>query len=341
MAKKTTILDVAKAADVSIATVSRVLNNPQSVRASTRLRVQKAFSDTGYSLDATPAEPEEEPKKERKTEKSNHMLLVIVPDVKNPFYSDVLDGISTEAGYFGYDTILYQVHELRYTYEQLKNLVDALDVCGVLLLGKVARTRDLEQLGEYIPVVQCAEYVKSCSLPYVSIDDYAAAKTAMKLLIRNGRKKIALINGPIQYKYAEDRESAYRDTLQEAGLEVEESFIIHQSASEFDLAVSNVTQMLQKEGRPDAVFAVSDTLAVATVRAAKALGLRVPEDVSVIGFDGTYISNLCDPPLTVVRQPGQQLGTYACEMLVNIIRGTEVSNQHILLNVDLLVREST
>lgn len=333
-------MDVAKAADVSIATVSRVLNNPESVRTTTRMRVEKALADTGYTLETNLQESEMTREAAPVVRKSN-MLLTIIPDIKNPFYSDVLDGISTAAGYHGYDTILYQVHELRYTFEQLKRLVDSVNVCGVLLLGKVARSHDLQLLSEYIPVVQCAEYVKSCDIPYVSIDDYAATRTAMKLLIQSGRRKIALVNGPIQYKYAEDRERGYRDCLEQAGIEVNEGYIIRQSVNEFELATSNISRLLTREDRPDAIFAVSDTLAVAAVRAAKAMGICVPEDLSVIGFDGTFISYLCDPPLTVIRQPGQQLGSYACEMLIDIIRGVAIPNRQITLNVDLLVRDST
>lgn len=340
MAKKATILDVAKAAEVSIATVSRVLNNPESVRTSTRLRVEKAFADTGYTVE--PLEQETETvRRERSEVSESRMLLTIIPDIKNPFYSDVMDGITAAAGFQGYDTIMYQVHELRYTFEQLKKLVDSVNVCGVLLLGKVARSHDLQLFSKYIPVVQCAEYVKSCNLPYVSIDDCAATKTAMKLLIQSGHKKIAMMNGPIQYKYAEERERAYRDAIEAAGLEYDEGLVIRQSVNEFELAVSNVSRLLRRNDRPDAIYAVSDTLGVAAVRAAKSLGLRVPEDVAVVGFDGTFVSNLCDPPLTVIRQPGYQLGSYACEMLINMIRGVDVSNPQILLNVELLVREST
>ena len=340
MAKKATILDVAKAAEVSIATVSRVLNNPETVRASTRMRVEKAFADTGYTVEPLDQEAET-PKQECSAAKESRMLLTIIPDIKNPFYSDLLDGITTAAGYQGYDTILYQMHELRYTFEQMKKLVDSINVCGVLLLGKVARSQELKKLCEYIPVVQCTEYVKDTDTPFVSIDDYVATKTAMKLLLQSGRKRIAMINGPIQYKYAEDRERAFRDAMEQAGLEVDESLVIRQAVFEFELAVSNISRILNRDDHPDAVYAVSDVLAVAAVKAAKAAGLRVPEDLAVIGFDGTYVSQLCDPPLTVIQQPAYQLGYYGCEMLINKIRGVDVSNPQILLNVELLVRGST
>lgn len=340
MAKKATILDVARAADVSTATVSRVLNNPQSVRKITRMRVQQAFADTGYSTGGL-FEESMAVRQEYASPRSSRMLLMLVPDLRNPFYNDVLDGIRASASYDGYDTVLYQVKKSQYTVEQLKKLVDDLNVCGVLLLGKVASTEDLKLLNEYVPVVQCAEFDDSSNLPYVSIDDYAAGKTAMKLLLQGGHSRIALSNGPLSFKYAVERERAYRDALQEAGLPVDEKLIIHQPEIEFELAMANMTRLITVKDHPDAVFAVSDIMAIAAVNAAQRVGLRVPEDVAVIGFDGTYISNLCNPPLTVIRQRGGQLGSYACQMLLDLIQEIPVSNRHILVDVDLVVRGST
>ena len=325
---------------MSIATVSRVLNKPQSVKEATKLRVQKAFAETGYAVEPLPAEAAP-PQPERQEAPESRMILTIIPDWKNPFYADVLEGIGSAADYQGYESIVYRVKESRYSLKKLRRLVDRLNVCGVLLLGKVADPKDLEQLNESIPVVQCAEFDRACHLPYVSIDDYAAAKTAMRLLIQNGRKRIALANGPAQYKYAMDRERGYYDALREAGLETDESLVVHHSAIEFELAMSVMTQLITKENHLDAVFAVSDVLAVAAIKAANRAGLRVPQDIAVVGFDDTYISQMSEPALTTVRQRGSQIGSYACEMLLDLVHGVAVSHPQILMDVDLLVREST
>lgn len=336
--KKATILDVAKAAEVSTATVSRVLNNPQSVRKITRMRVQQAFAETGYSVNAG---PEGSFPGEARASRRSHNILTLIPDLRNPFYNDVLDGIRSLAEYEGYVSVLYQPKKSYYTVDQLKRLVDELNACGVLLLGKVAGAADLERLNTYVPVMQCAEFEADSDLPYVSIDDYAAAKTAMGLLLREGHRRIALSNGPLSFKYAVERERAYRDALREAGLPVDERLIVHQPEIEFELAMSNMARLITPEDHPDAVFAVSDIMAIAAVNTAIRVGLRVPEDISVIGFDGTYVSNLCNPPLTVIRQRGLQLGTYACRMLLDLIRGNPISNRHILVEADLVVRGTT
>lgn len=341
MAQKPTIHDVARAANVSIATVSRVLNNPQTVRNITRQNVQQAISDTGYETVKILSDEKKMQKEQSENKDRNKMILAILPELKNPFYVDILSGIQSAADYRGYDVVLYRIKEARYSLKQLKRLVDDLNVRGVLFLRKVTRTEELEALNEYVPVVQCAEFDEKCKLPYVSIDDYAAAKTAMRLLLQTGHKRIALGNGPLSFKYAAERERGYRDALQEAGIPVEEGLINHQPDIEFELAMSNMTRLIKNEDHPDAVFAVSDVIAIAAVKAARHAGLKVPEDLAVIGFDGTYISNLCDPPLTVIRQRGIQLGTYACDMLLDLIHGIPVSNPQILVEVELLIRGST
>ena len=340
MAKKTTILDVAKAANVSIATVSRVLNKPEAVKETTKRRVERAFAATGYAVETLTA-PEAALPPARPDAQASKMILTIVPDWKNPFYADVLEGIGSAADYQRYESIVYRIKESRCSLKKLKRLVEQLNVCGVLLLGKVADPKDLEQLNESVPVVQCAEFDSACKLPYVSIDDYAAAKMAMKLLIQSGRKRIALANGPAQYKYAMDRERGYYDALREAGLAVDERLVVHHSAIEFELAMPVMTQLITRENRLDAVFAVSDVLAVAAIKAANRAGLRVPQDIAVVGFDDTYISQMSEPALTTVRQRGAQIGAYACEMLLDLVHGVAVSHPQILMDVDLLVREST
>lgn len=342
MAKKVTIQDVAKAANVSIATVSRVLNNPQAVKNGTRLRVQQAFGEVGYGVTAPALTlPANVPDETEVQSKPSHTILAILPELRNPFYADVLDGIISKADFRGYETVLYRAKMARYSLEELRELVVASHVCGVLTLGKISTPRDLEELNRYVPVVQCAEFEKECNLPYVSIDDYGAARSVMQLLLEKGRRRIALLNGPLQYKYAVERERGYFDALQEAGIERDDSLVIHQPVSEFDLALSSASRLLNTPERPDAIFAVSDVMAVAAIRAIHRANLRVPEDISVVGFDDTYIAQMCEPSLTTVRQRGSQMGTYAADILLDMVAGVQVANQQILMDVDLLVREST
>lgn len=346
MAKKATIHDVARAANVSIATVSRVLNNPDAVRAATRVRVQKVFDEMGYNttrVAASNAASTASPMLQISESPSRpaRIILSILPDMRNPFYADVIEGITAKADYRGYEVAFYCAKMAQYSLKNLKKLVDGMNVCGVLLLGRIATPETLQELNQHIPVVQCAEFEKTSDLPYVSVDDYGAARSVMQLLLDKGKRRIALLNGPMRFKYVIERERGYCDMLREAGIELDPALIVHQSVSEFDLALSTTTQLLRQANPPDAIFAVSDVLAVAAIRAAYRTGLRVPQDIAVVGFDDTYISQMCAPSLTTVRQRGSQMGEYACEILIDLINGLPVANRQVVMDVDLLIREST
>lgn len=345
MTNKTTLMDIAKACDVSIATVSRVLNTPDSVKEETRLRIQQAMDEMGYVAEKTPESKQRERDAAEpaslRTEQSGGVLLTILPEMINPFYGDVVSGIIATADYHGYECVQYCARRPSYSFEQLRDLVDRLHAEGVILLGKITNTRDLERLNDYVPVLQCAEYDAQSKVPYVSIDDYAAAKTAVRMLLQAGHRRIAFANGPLNFKYATERERGYRDALKEAGLTVDERLITHQVTSELEIALAGMQRIITKEDHPDAVFAASDILAVAAVKAADRVGLKIPQEIAVLGFDGTYISNLVTPSLSTVSQRGSQMGAYACDMLITRLEGRQISNPQLIMDVHILVREST
>lgn len=345
MAKKVTIQDVAREAEVSIATVSRVLNKPETVKEMTKQRVLAACDKIEYKVPhfaggSITDEDSQQPLMEYKP-KTTRVILTILPELRNPFYADVMDGIISKADFRGYEVVLCRSKTALYSLKNLRRLVEGINACGVLLLGKIATPEVLKELNKYIRIVQCAEFEKESELPYVSIDDYSAARSVMQLLLNKGRKRIALLNGPLQFKFAAERERGYCDALREAGIEPTAELIVWQPVSEFELALSTTTRLLNQPNRPDAIFAVSDVMAVAALHAAHRAGLKVPQDVSIVGFDDTYISQMCQPSLTTVRQRGSQMGAYACEILLDLVNGVQVANQQVLMDVDLLIREST
>lgn len=330
MGTKATINDVAEAANVSIATVSRVLNNSESVKESTKLRVQKAMAAVGYQNDFVKNELNE----------AGKMILVIMPEITNPFYANIIEGISATADFQGYDFVMYKQKEFNYSLEKLKALAEVLNVCGLILLGPGFETEVLRELDKVIPIVQCAEFAEDSELPYVSIDDYEASKIAVNYLLRNGRKKIALCNGPSTFKYARNREQGYIDALQEAGEPVDRSLIVNLPAVSYEPAVAVLSRMISGNERPDAIFAISDVLAAAAVKAVNRAGLKVPDDVAVVGFDDTYVALMCEPALTTVHQPAYQMGVLSCKMLIDRINHVQSSHEQLMMDVDLLVRGS-
>lgn len=324
--EKVKIQDVADAAGVSIATVSRALNNKDNVKESTYIKIMKAVRDLGY---------------DNFTIRNNsNLILVLIPDIDNPFYSDLIKGISSSANRNNFQEILVRTGDHPLTQSFVENIVHSTNADGVITLDPVSSVETLENLRKKIPIVQCAEHIENSDAPYVSIDDIAASKAVVEYIVSKGKRKIALINGPLMYKYARKRKEGFIKTLEELNIDIPPSYIVQLPVFSYDAAVSVATQLLSMEDRPDAIFAVSDVFAVAAIKAAKRMGLKIPEEIGIIGFDNTDTSIMCDPPLTTVKQPQFQMGFLACEMLIEQISNENTQPRQLLLDVELIVRES-
>ncbi len=324
--KKVTIHDVAAKAKVSVATVSRALNNLDNVKESTYIKIIEAAKSVGYD--------------NFMIRHKSSLILVLIPDIDNPFYSKIIDGISVAAKRNNYQELLVRTGSHPLTEEFVTNIVHQTHVEGVITLNPVSSVETLDNLMKKIPLVQCAEHIEHPRASYVSIDDISASKTVVKNILSKGKDKIALINGPLMYKYARKRKEGYLLALEEAGIEPTPSYIVELPAFSYETAFSMATQMLSMEDRPNGIFAVSDVFAVAAMKAATSLNLRIPEDVGIVGFDNTDISIMCDPPLTTVKQPQYQMGFLACEMLIEQINDKSTATKQLLLEVELIMRKT-
>lgn len=324
--KKVTIHDVAAKAKVSVATVSRALNNLDNVKESTYIKIIEAAKSVGYD--------------NFMIQHKSSLILVLIPDIDNPFYSKIIDGISVAAKRNNYQELLVRTGSHPLTEEFVTNIVHQTHVEGVITLNPVSSVETLDNLMKKIPLVQCAEHIEHPRASYVSIDDISASKTVVKNILSKGKDKIALINGPLMYKYARKRKEGYLLALEEAGIEPTPSYIVELPAFSYETAFSMATQMLSMEDRPNGIFAVSDVFAVAAMKAATSLNLRIPEDVGIVGFDNTDISIMCDPPLTTVKQPQYQMGFLACEMLIEQINDKSTATKQLLLEVELIMRKT-
>ena len=137
------------------------------------------------------------------------------------------------------------------------------------------------------------------------------------------------------------REKGFLSALRKAGLQANSNWILHITEIDFDIAVSVITSLLKGSDRPDAIYCVSDVYGAATIKAIQNYGLRVPEDIAVVGFDNISLSKMVVPALTTINQPKKQLGHQACEILINLIENPSTPPQHILLDTELIVRSST
>ncbi len=330
--KNVTIQDVAQEASVSIATVSRVLSGKGTVSAERRSRVLEAVERLGYSVDAKSSLP-------RKVEA--RILLMIVPRISNPFYAEIVHGFQNTAYRAGYETMLCQSMSNPRRLQEYIELMRSGVVEGAVTLDPMNGLDVFSSLVRSFPLVQCAEYNENLGQSYVSVDNVQAARDVVNFLHSIGCRRIALLNSTLNYKYARDRQHGYEEALRALGLEVRPERIAHVADVNFSLAMGAADRLLSISPRPDAVFAVSDVYAAAVERSAKRAGVRVPEDLAVVGFDNIDVSQMCDPSITTVNQPRYEIGAFACSMLLERIRDPQTPPRHLILSTELIVREST
>ena len=321
---------IAERSGLSIATISRVFNRSQSVSDEKRARVIQALRELGVDPSTLDLRPQPR----------NNMLIFNVPSLKNPFYSPIIEASGRTAKRFGYNLVVNE-NPLGTDLQSFIDLIRTSRAAGVILTNAIV-PETVETIRQVVPVVTCCESATTAGVPYVTVDDESASENAVKYLISLGRRRIALINGPAEFKYSKERYKGYRNALVSHGFAIDDDIICAVGADmDYDIAVANVTRMLSQPGRPDAFFCISDVLACAAIKASLAAGLRVPQDVAVVGFDNIQFSRMMNPTITTVCQPFDQLGTLAVEMLVRVINGDDEHIESIHLGCELMIREST
>lgn len=329
MQPKATLTQIAEKAGVSIATVSRILNDTGRVSPPTRRKVLQAMRELEYhSAVARPAP-------------LYQSILVLVPDFVNPFYANIIDGIQQTAHDNNFESFLIQTKDVYPSSGYYLNLFKKGGFSGVLWLSSTPPGELLADIEQHCPIVMCCEYPEDHPCSYVSIDDATAAYRAVNYLISTGCKRIGFVNCSLKYKYARHRRAGYLRALEHAGLIFNPEWYVNIPSIDYTLAYSAILQTLNSDSVPDAFFTCSDVFAAATINAAQSLGIRVPEDLAVIGFDNIETSRMTYPPITTIAQPGFQMGQQACSILVEKIGNPDLPHRHILLNTELIIRSST
>lgn len=326
-----TIQDVAKLAGVSVATVSRVINNSPSVSQETKDLVNQTIQKLNYR-------PNLLGRNLRRSE--TRMILVLLPTLSNPIYSRIVKGIEDIAHKDGYNVLLC---DTRSDLSRERNYIDLLRnrlADGVIFMSPILENDTLSHLGKGFPVVQCCEYKEGTDVPYVSIDNFAAAYKAVKHLIGLGHKRIAFLGTRFSLNSASERESGYLKALADHRIQPDPALIKYGDYS-FKSGLRAGTQLLDLPERPTAVFAISDLMAIGIIRSALASNIRIPEELAVVGFDNISFSSMYAPSLTTISQPLYDLGASAMELLLKQIRAEAGYPQSILLEHELLIREST
>lgn len=327
-----TMKDVARKAQVSTATVSRALMNPDKVSQATRSRVEQAAVDVGY-LPHTLG---------RSVKRGDsRTLLVIVPDICDPFFSEIIRGIEVTAAASGY---LVLIGDCAHQNQQEKTFVDLIvtkQIDGMLLLGsRLPFDAGKEEQRNLPPMVMANEFAPELELPTVHIDNLTAAFNAVSYLYGVGHRHIACIAGPEEMPLCHFRLQGYIQAMRRHNLTVNPAYIARGDFS-FDAGAKAMEQLLAQSPPPDAVFCHSDIMALGALSLIKRRNLRVPQDISVMGFDNISISQFCDPPLSTVAQPRYEIGRQAMLLLLDQIQGQAVNSGSRLLECELMIRGST
>lgn len=323
------IQKIAKLAGVSVATVSRVLNNSDTVKDKNRDKVLEAIKASNYQPNLLA--------RQLRTARSS-MVLVLVSDISNPFCAEIVKGIEEQAEQNGYRILLCNSgSDINRSRSSLQLLAGKM-VDGVITMDAFTTLTELTQLIGNMPWVQCAEYADAGDISCVGIDDVHASRQLVAHLVASGRKRIALINHDLSYKYAQLRQQGYQQELEQRGLSWQA--VSYASELSFNAGKRAMEALLSADTQPDAVFAVSDTLAAGAMAAIQAAGHQVPQDMAVAGFDGSELAEMISPPLTTIAQPSRDIGRTAFSLLLQKIDDPQSPTERVMMDWRLIVRAS-
>lgn len=326
------IRKVAELAGVSVATVSRALKKPGVVSNETREKVLAAVKQAGYKPNLMAVQ--------FRSRKSRN-IVVLVPTVANLFFARVISGIQDTARKKDYAVLLCNTLGNAQLEEAYAGMVHTFQADGLIQL----RAHNPFKVGDFpagvvTPMVNACEILDNASCPTVGLDNRAAARAMTEHLIRLGHKRIAMIKGPRRSPLTRDRLAGYKDALQAAGILFDEDLL---SSGDFTLQSGRKAAgvLISRDAPPTAIFCENDEMAIGAIQRIKQSGLRVPEDVSVAGFDDIAFASFCDPPLTTVAQPAEEFGSTAVSLLIDLLEDRIRKVPHITLPFELVVRAST
>ncbi len=323
------IAEVAKLAGVSSATVSRALANPDIVSKTTRDRVLAAVRRTGYTPNVAAR---------NLRARRSHMVLVVVPNIENPFFAEVLRGIDETLSRRGYGLIIANLDNSPYKESRYVDLASAGQVDGVLLLcGHILKGPNRTLLDSDVPIVAACEIIPGGRFPQVEVDNRKAARAAVRHLVELGHRRIGYVSGPSANVLDKARRAGFRDALADGKATIWEGDFTFAAGT----AAGTAMLKLATNERPTAIFAANDEMAIGVLKTVRAAGLRVPDDLSIVGFDAIEYADYCEPALTTVHQPRREIGSRAAELLVEAMAGNSPEPIAVTLEAQLLIRQST
>lgn len=328
-----TIEQVALHAGVSVATVSRTLNNSPAVKPATARRVREAIEALGYV-------PNQSARNLRRNE--SRVILALAPNFSNPYYSSILTGIGDRAWELEYSVLVCNTLGHANSERRFLKMMESHQADGAILLGCHWDYSWLARFARQSHIVQCCEYVPDLACPSVAIDNYQATREMVAYLQGLGHRRIAMMGADNQYISTRLRRQGYLDAMSERGLEVrEEWYQLADADYSFASGQRAARALLAVTPRPTAIFCVSDILALSVISAAQELGLSVPRELTVTGFDDLDYTTMIHPHLTTVAQPCHEMGRRSVDLLLDGLQDRdEECGQRAFLPHRLMERES-
>ena len=335
--KSTTIIDVAKKAQVSVATVSRVVNGNYPVKDSTRRKVLEAIRDLKYIPNIQA--------RELNTQRSS-IIGIIVPSLFNTFFAEVVNGIESFTASSGYSLLLTYTKDNPISEKRCMNELLMRNVSGIINISpnteKVA-SDFFDQIAQRMPMVFINSYVKRPAISYVNNDERIGTKIALEYLISLGHKNICFIRGDRSDSY-EFKQNAYEEIMKKMH-NFREDYILNigagNSIETVELTAEKVVETLQEKKEITAIFSCNDLMGIGAVNGCHRLGIKVPQDMSVMGFDNILLSNFIEPKLTTMDQNMMTLGWTAASLLMEKIANENKTSRQVVLQNTLVLRDTT
>ena len=326
-----TIKDVARAANVSVATVSRVLNKKSNVSEEAIEAVNKAVESLGYS-------PNFLGRDLRKSE--TRRILAIIASTEQSFYSEVLRGMEETASAKGYDVLIATTrddpkHELH-----LLGMLFSRSVDGAVLLGPKLDAETISGLAQNHNIAMCLERLENCNVLTVTIDNVKAGRDAVNYLIRKGKKRIGLITTEQRSQSSIDREIGYRQALEENGIEYDES-LVYYGTYDAESGTKGCEYLMNLPKPPEAIFSISDMIAIGAMNYALKKKIDIGKDLLFFGFDDILYSHIFVPHLSTVQQPCFLQGKLVVEKLIDNMKTDKPDKSLYKLPHSLILRETT
>lgn len=331
---KATIYDVAREAGVSIAAVSQVMNGKGKISEERRGEIIKIMERLNYQPSVIAS---------ALTGKKTYTLGLLVPDISNPFFAEIARAVEDQGHHMGYSLVICSSDNKDERVERYLNLLQQKSV-DAMIIGTGMDNKDMltPLMERAIPIAMIAREMPDIDVHTVVVDDFVGGALSATHLLDLGHRRMAILAEHSKVSSSRERVRGFKSKLEEAGVHLPENSVrnCHYVVADGKREALELLDQSNPD-RPTALFCCNDLLAIGALQAAKQLGLRVPEDLSVIGFDNTILASVTDPPLTTVAQPIEPMGKMVVDLLIQELKKESKAKQRVVMRPELIVRQST